>query len=269
MNKKSPKLFADDALLEDEPKKERAMAKIAFFDIDGTIFRSSLLIELINDLVEKRIFPKRAEEEIKEKKLAWLDRVGKYDDYLYKVVEIHLKYIKGCREADVMKTVDDIMYFEKDRVYRFTRDLIKKLKADGYMLVAISSSPEYLVKEFAAHMGFDRAFGQILEVEDGIFTGKIVNDDFRDKESIINGFLAKENLQIDFKNSVAVGDTDNDISMLKMVGRPIAFNPNKSFAEYAQKSKWRIVTERKDAIYDLKEFDILPYEGMDAEAHNL
>lgn len=234
------------------------MTKVAFFDIDGTIFRSSLLIELINELVEKRVFPKRAAEEIKAKKTAWLDRVGRYDDYLYKVVEIHLKYIKGCREEEIMKAVDDVMYFEKDRVYRFTRDLIKKLKKEGYLLVAISGSPEYLVKQFAEHMGFDRAFGQVLEVKDGVFTGNIINQNFRDKESVINNFAGAENIEIDFKNSIAVGDTDNDIPMLKMVGDPIAFNPNRSFAEHARENKWRIVVERKDAIYDVKDFNLLP-----------
>ncbi len=237
--------------------------KVAFFDIDGTIFRSSLLIELINELVAKGIFPKRAGEEIKAKKIAWLDRIGKYDDYLYKVVEIHLKYIKGCREEEIMKAVEDVIYFEKDRVYRFTRDLIKTLKKEGYLLVAISGSPIYLVKEFANHMGFDRSFGQILEIKNGIFTGEIVNKNFRDKESIINDFQKEEGIEIDFKNSIAVGDTDNDIKMLNLVGKPIAFNPNRSFAEHAKKNNWRIVVERKDAIYEVKDFDLLRYNGMD------
>lgn len=239
------------------------MQKVAFFDIDGTIFRSSLLIEIINLLIDRGVFPKKAAEEIRAKKTAWLDRVGAYDDYLYKVVEIHLKYIRGCREEDIMKAVEDVIYFEKDRVYRFTRDFIKQLKSEGYLLIAISGSPIYLVKEFAAHMGFDRAFGQILEVKNGLFTGDIVNKNFRDKESIIKEFEKSEGVKIDFKNSIAVGDTDNDIAMLKLVGNPIAFNPNRTFAEYAKKNGWRIVVERKDAIFEVKDFEILPYEGME------
>lgn len=252
---KTAKLFDEtEPMLNHKPKR---LTKMAFFDIDGTIFRSSLLIEIINELVSKGIFPKRAGEEIKTKKLAWLDRVGQYDDYLYKVVEIHLKYIKGCRQADIMKAVDDVIYFEKDRVYRFTRDLIKQLKKDNYFMVAISGSPTYLVEEFAKHMGFDRAFGQIIGVEDGLFTGEIVNKNFRDKDSIISQFIEKENIEIDFENSTAVGDTDNDIPMLKRVGRPIAFNPNTEFAKYAKENGWEIVVERKDAIYRIKDFELL------------
>lgn len=255
VNSRTQKLFKENGF--GLTNRVKTVRKIAFFDIDGTIFRSSLLIELINELVEKRIFPKRAGEEIKAKKIAWLDRVGKYDDYLQKVVEIHLKYIKGCRVEDVRRAVLDVMYFEKDRVYRFTRDLIKKLKKDGYFLAAISGSPIYMVQEFAEYMGFDKAFGQIIGVENKIFTGDIANENFLNKEKTIKEFLGENNIQIDSKNSIAVGDTDNDIPMLKLVGRPIAFNPNRSFAEFAKKAGWEIVVERKDSIYKIKEFEMI------------
>lgn len=36
------------------------MRKVAFFDIDGTVFRSSLLIELVNALIAEGVFPKEA-----------------------------------------------------------------------------------------------------------------------------------------------------------------------------------------------------------------
>ncbi len=37
---------------------------LAVFDIDGTIFRSSLVIQLSNALVEHGVFPKAAKKEI-------------------------------------------------------------------------------------------------------------------------------------------------------------------------------------------------------------
>lgn len=231
--------------------------KLAFFDIDGTIFRSSLLIELINGLVESGVFPRAAWPEMEKARFAWLDRVGRYDDYLWKVVEVHLKYIKGCSWSEVSGVVDRVMRNHKNHVYRYTRDLIIKLKKQGYMLVAISGSPIYMVERFAKYMGFDSYFGQMLEIRDGVFTGKISNPDFLEKEKVLKRFLADTKLNVDWKNSVAVGDTDNDIPMLKMVGRPIAFNPNAKFAKYAKKNGWEIVVERKDAIFKLKDFEVI------------
>jgi len=260
---KDPKLFSDEPFLEKAFEKEQPKRRVAFFDIDGTIFRSSLLIELINELVARNIFPKKAGNEIIGKHIAWLDRVGRYDEYLYQVVLVHLKYIKGCRAEDVKRIVEVIIKEQGDRVYRYTRDLIKRLKSDGYYMVVISGSPIYMVKEFADRMGFDEAFGQILDTKRGVFTGEIVNKNFRDKESIIKEFCASVKFGVDLAASLAVGDTDNDIPMLNMVGKPIAFNPNRILAEYAKKAGWDIIVERKDSIYKINDFELAPYQGMD------
>jgi FMN phosphatase YigB (HAD superfamily) len=75
--------------------------KLAIFDIDGTIFRSSLLIELINGLVNNGIFPKVALKEIQKEYTAWLNRKGSYDDYIQKVIDIHLKYIPNKNQVEV------------------------------------------------------------------------------------------------------------------------------------------------------------------------
>src|SRR6185369_255109 len=109
--------------------------KLAVFDIDGTIFRSSLLIELSHALVDAGIFPQAAKKEIAKEYLAWLDRKGSYEAYINKVVKIYVKHIAGKNFNRANKTAQQVIEFQKDRVYRFTRDLIKKLKKQGYFLV--------------------------------------------------------------------------------------------------------------------------------------
>jgi len=53
------------------------------------------------------------------------------------------------------------------------------------------------------------------------------------------------------KNSVAVGDTDGDISLLENVAKPICFNPKQVLYTYAKRMNWPVVVERKDMIYHL------------------
>jgi len=237
-------------------KRTNKKIKLAVFDIDGTIFRSSLLIELINVLVEERIFPRKAKKEIEADYLAWLDRKGIYDTYVNKVVKIHRDYIAGCRKCDVLDVARHVVAWQKNRVHRFTRDLIKVLRRKKFYIIAISGSPQYIVSMFADYMGFDEAFGSKFEVKNGIFTGKIDLDPWiHTKDMLLRNIISVIGAPVDLRNSIAVGDTASDIPMLKMVGRPIAFNPNKSFAAYAKKKKWRIVVERKDTIYDIKRFN--------------
>ena len=53
--------------------------KVAFFDVDGTIFRSSLLIELVEGLIERGIFPSEVSKEFSRSKSAWENREGTYE----------------------------------------------------------------------------------------------------------------------------------------------------------------------------------------------
>jgi phosphoserine phosphatase len=59
--------------------------------------------------------------------------------------------------------------------------------------------------------------------------------------------------KLDFAGSYGVGDTESDISFLKLVEHPIAFNPNQNLKSAALKEKWAIVVEKKDVIYEIAE----------------
>ncbi len=235
------------------------LKKLAIFDIDGTIFRSSLVIELSHALVEAGIFPQVAKKEIEKEYLAWLDRKGSYEAYIDKVVKIYVKHITGKRYTLVKKVADLVINYQKDRVYRFTRDLIKKFKKQGFYLVAISGSPSYIVSSYAKTIGFDLCFGTELEVINEKFTGKAVSLDSAFHKSKIVKSLATE-LNVDLKNSIAVGDTESDVAMLSLVGKPLAFNPNLQLTRVAKKNGWKIVVERKNVIFEVKDFNLLDYK---------
>lgn len=230
--------------------------KLAVFDIDGTIFRSSLIIELSHALVEAGVFPKAARQEIAREYLAWLDRKGTYEAYIDKVVKIYVKHIKDKRFTVVKRIAHRVISYQKDRVYRFTRGLIKRLKKEHYLLVAISGSPSYIVAAYARKIGFDLFFGTELEINKGKFTGQIASLDSAYNKAKIVKSLAKQ-YRADLKRSIAVGDTESDVAMLKLVGRPIAFNPNMQLAKVAKRKKWQIVVERKDVMYKLAGFKFL------------
>lgn len=231
--------------------------KLAVFDIDGTIFRSSLVIELVNLLVEKGIFPKGLNKEIEEEYVAWANRQGSYDNYIQKVVEVYIKNIKGVRQDKIRQAAREVIEYQKNKVYIFTRELFRKLKNENYYLLAISGAPEIIVSEFAKTHGFDKHYGADYEIVNGKFSGKIVSDTFLIKHEILGDFV-KNNPQFNLKDAVGVGDSEIDISFLELVGSPIAFNPDFKLATYAKKKNWKIVVERKNVVYSVKDFDFEP-----------
>jgi len=232
--------------------------KLAVFDIDGTIFRSSLLIELMNGLIDNKVFSKSVNTQISKQYNAWLNREGVYGDYLARVINVYEKNIKGCNEKEVEAVVATVINKEKKKLYIYTRDLIQRLKRNGYFLFAISGSPGHILTSFAKEIGFDKYLGGYYEVVDGKFTGKQpYGNPSQDKKKTLEDFLKKGYADFDLENSVGVGDTESDIPFLEIIGHPIAFNPNRGLAEYAKKNKWKIVVERKDVIYDIFESDFI------------
>ena len=225
--------------------------KLAIFDIDGTIFRSSLLIELVEALIQEKIFSPSALKIYETARKQWLDRKGEYDDYIAAVVESFKKNLKGVDYDDFLKVARKVVLLNKDRVYRFTRDLIKKLKRRKYYLLAVSNSPQAVVKEFCKNLGFNKVYGRLYEVDEkNRFNGEILFLDLIiDKAKILKRATEKENLTL--KGSIGVGDTESDIRFLKLVDNPICFNPNKKLFNYAKRMKWSIVVERKNVIYKL------------------
>ncbi len=224
--------------------------KLAVFDIDGTIFRSSLLIELVERMVEEGLLSERVRSIYSEEYQKWLDRRGSYGDYIGKVVEAYVRNIRGVRLCDAMEIAERLMLFHKNRVYTYTRDLIMKLKKTHFLL-AISHSPYHVVEPFCREWGFQKVYAMMYEIDDKeIFTGIVEHEDFmKRKDKVLARAVAKENLTL--KGSVGVGDSESDIPMLKMVSRAIAFNPNRKLYEAAKRNRWEVIVERKDMIYKL------------------
>lgn len=224
---------------------------VAVFDIDGTVFRSSLLIELVEELVRRGIFPEKARRHYKDPHEDWLNRKGEYGPFIQKVVLAFATYAKGLPYGELADVAGEIIETKKDRTYRYTRDLITELRQKGYYLLAISHSPKFIVDGFAYEMGFDKSYGTWYDTgASNRFTGEIVDEHIiMNKATVFARALEKENLKL--AGSVAVGDTESDISMLSMVETPIAFNPNRLLYRHAKKHDWKIVVERKDVIYDI------------------
>lgn len=222
---------------------------MAIFDIDGTIFRSSLLVEVTEALIAEGVFPKGAAKRYAAAHRAWLDRKGSYDDYIMAVVRAFERHIPGVHFKDFLRVSKRVVDAHKDRVYRHTRDLVLDLKRKGYFLLAISLSPKGIVDSFARNMGFDKVYGLLYKTgPDGRYVrGHESTDILADKGLILMRALEKENLTL--TGSVGVGDTEGDVRFLKLVDTPICFNPNSGLYRYAKRKGWKVVVERKDVIY--------------------
>jgi HAD superfamily hydrolase (TIGR01490 family) len=230
--------------------------KLAIFDIDGTIFRKNLHFELIDELSWQGIFSKNARKVLVLAYASWLDHKGTYDEYRKKIISIYEKELKGRKQKDVIVASKKVADFNKDRIYIFAKDLIKKMRIGGYTIIAISGSPIEIVKEYNKYLKFDEVFGSVYETDGkGIYTGKIIFEPVKHKGHLVGQYVSEKGLTLE--GSLGIGDTESDISFLKMVERPIAFNPNMNLEKVARRNDWKIIVEKKDVIYDIGNFRLV------------
>jgi HAD superfamily hydrolase (TIGR01490 family) len=226
--------------------------KIAVFDIDGTIFRSSLLIECVEAMISAGLFPEEARELYEGMHRKWLDRKGTYERYIAAVVQAFRRHIAGVREADFIPIMRQMVRAQRHRVYRYTRDLVASLRRRGYYLIAVSHSPRYMVDDFARELGFDKIYGRLLGVtKSGRFTGRARHlSVISDKAKVLRRVIEKQGLTL--VGSVGVGDSEADVGFLEMVETPICFNPNAALLRVAKRRGWKVVVERKDVVYEIR-----------------
>ena len=225
--------------------------KVAIFDVDGTIFRSSLLIQLVDKLIERGAFPSETEKVYEKARQKWLDREGDYQEYIEAVVKGFRMHLKGVAYGELADAAEELVDEQWKRTYKFTREFLKDLKARGYYLLAVSHSPKTVLDKFCPKLGFNKTYGIVYDIGPlGLFTGEIAEEHLiYNKANIVKRAVEKENLTI--THSIGVGDTESDIPFLEMVSKPICFNPNAKLYRYAKRMGWEVAVERKDVIYRL------------------
>ena len=104
------------------------MKKVAaFFDIDGTIYREGLITEVFKKMVTHEIVSgSRWTDEVKPAYMAWDRRMGDYDNYLQKMVEIFKETTKGISAVHIEHIAQKVIEQKGERVYQFTRKEIER-----------------------------------------------------------------------------------------------------------------------------------------------
>lgn len=100
--------------------------RAAFFDIDGTFYRDSLLIEHFKRMIKYEIIsPSVWHEQVKHTFQDWDKRQGNYDVYLLDVSKIYVEHLTNVSKEDIEFIAKQVIRLKADRVYKYTRQQIQ------------------------------------------------------------------------------------------------------------------------------------------------
>ncbi|HID42569.1 MAG TPA: phosphoserine phosphatase SerB [Archaeoglobaceae archaeon] len=189
--------------------------RLIVFDMDSTIVDAEIIVELARAAgVEKEI------EELTRKAM---EGEMNFEEALKERVRL----LKGLPVNVLEKIYSEIKLTEG------AKELIRSLKNSGYKVALVSGGFTYFTERLKKELDLDYAFGNELEIKDGILTGNIKGRiiDSKEKARIIDELARKEGIDKDFV--VAVGDGANDRIMIENAGIGIAFNAKKALKDVA------------------------------------
>lgn len=224
--------------------------KFAVFDIDGTLYRWQLYHELVQTLAFAGVFPKNAFAELDMRWNKWRGGEMSFEDYEAYVRKVMNKNLPLIPLATFEAACEKVVKQSAHKTHHYPRNLLKELKAKGYTIIAITGSQQELIERFGAKYGFDIVMGALYERLDGRFTGRIERMIVGRKPEILHDIV--EQYGLSWGESLAIGDSDGDATLLELVERPIAFNPSEGLFERAKTEGWSIVIERKNIAYTLE-----------------
>lgn len=190
--------------------------QLAFFDIDETLHEGETIWEILH-----------------KKNHTWDSHGAKYwQMYLDKKIDyeefakLDAACWKGMPEKTLHEALDELKLFEE------VEQLFEKLLAKNIKVYLISNSLSHMAQKIVQDFKLTGFHANDLIVVDGKLTGEIrLNIKYNDKGIIVRQILDQPENQ--GKKSLAIGDSNNDLPMLKAVDFPVLYNPkNKVFKEY-------------------------------------
>ena len=188
-----------------------SLKKIAVFDMDNTILRCSF----INTAAKTFNF---------EKELVEL--VTNTDNPFIRT-KLIARFLKGKSIGDLLALTDSIT------ITPGLQDLVNELKAQGYITGILSDSYDCVTNHLKNKFGFDFTISNELEFSKSIATGEVKIPSFflADQKSQCKHDYCKlnallkicEKYEVDLKNSLVVGDGENDICCIRKAGIGISF----------------------------------------------
>lgn len=187
--------------------------KLVISDVDGTLLNTSLVLYNAVEL--------HREGKIDVGDLADRWEADKKNEEL--ITALAIKYVSELKDKDVTlieanSTVRTLLS-ERKNFYSTLRRLVK-LKQEGYDVVLITGSPDYLVKPFAEKFGFNFV-ASIYHKEAGKFTGDIT---LMAGSNAKVAAIAKLDLQ-QYDEVIGMGDTASDVPILQVSDHTVLVDP--------------------------------------------
>jgi putative phosphoserine phosphatase/1-acylglycerol-3-phosphate O-acyltransferase len=217
---------------------ERTQPRIgAFFDMDKTILSDNSATLYMRYRYERGEISKRD----------LMRGLGAYLKYKIGILDIRswtidmMAQFSGQSEKQLAE--EAIAWVESDvveTIYPEAERLVDEHLAESHVVAIVSGATAFVVRPIAARLGIEHILYTRLEVENGLFTGRVIEPICFEEGKIywLQQFIEEQG--IDLAKSYFYTDSITDLPLLDLVGHPVATNPDPMLYRTAVKRRWPV-----------------------------
>lgn len=220
--------------------------RVAIFDFDGTLYREETYQMLMDHLKDHPLYRKRYPQFLRAivpPYLASKAKIYPTDKMRSRSMQLYLNALNDL-------TVEEVdIYFEQiaQKMHtHFNEIIVNRLKehADDHLhIMLVSGAYTPLLHTVLEGLPIDTIIGTDIPITNGKITSKspIYHIQGTRKNEKVQLFLQNE--KIDWENSFAYGDSYSDLSVLSLVGNPVAVQPDEKLRKIAKRRGWEILSD--------------------------
>jgi HAD superfamily hydrolase (TIGR01490 family) len=150
-----------------------------------------------------------------------------------------------------LEGADEVLIHERTRAF-FEEEIARQVRpgalsalqthrSQSHLLVMLTSSSNLLSRLVADRLGFDQVLCNELEVVDGVFTGELAGPLCYGEGKLALASALAQTKQIALSDCFFYTDSFSDVSVMEVVGHPVAVHPDPRLQRRAKKRGWPIV----------------------------
>ena len=232
-----------------EAAKKTKTKRAAFFDLDGTVAKSNVVFQYVAwKMSTLNAFQKMLWVPFYAVKCALYLIVDKISRSAFN--EMFAKDFKGALASETAKREMARVSYEsylKKRVFPAALEAIGVLKAQGFQIVLVTGSLDFMIQPIVSLIGADFVVANSLETSvnektnEVVFTGALRGAAVADDEKRARILAYAEANDVDLSASRAYGDALADEAMLRTVGAPSVVSPKRDMRAKAEQNGWPIL----------------------------
>ncbi|MEI3607277.1 HAD family phosphatase [Pseudogracilibacillus sp. SE30717A] len=218
--------------------------RVAIFDFDGTLYKKETFNLLMNHLKKHPVYGSRYKSFYRAILLPYLAyKIRVYPERKMKkqLMQRYLRSFSGLTKNELDKYFAEVATEMKED---FSEEVVSKLhdhvhNNDYVMIVSGAFTP--LLEAVTLEFPVDEIIGTEIPLQNNTLDEQkdIDHVQAERKNELIHEALRDK--QINWENSYAYGDSYSDLSVLNLVGHPVAVCPDEKLRRIATENKWEVL----------------------------